>query len=289
MKTLLEVLKDADSNQVAIGHFNISDLAGLKGILKAASKLNLPIMIGTSEGEAGFVGRMEAAALVKMYREKYNLPVYLNSDHTHSLEGVIEAANAGYDEILFDGSKLAFEDNVAQTKKAVEIAKAINPNVLIEGEIGYIGSNSQIIDEVPKESLNLTTPEEAKKYVEQTGVDIVAPAVGNMHGLLKSMVTGDTFKRLNIELIGQIRQATGKFITLHGGSGTKDEDFVAAIKAGITIIHINSEIRLAWRKGVEDALSQNPTEITPYKLLTPAVEKVAEVVEKRLKLYNGLA
>lgn len=287
MKSLLDVLRQANEKKVAVGHFNISDLVALKAIFQAAQKLNLPVLIGVSEGEREFIGISQVAALVSSLRNEYNYPIFLNADHTHSLDKVKEIVIAGFDEVLFDGSKLTLEENIKQTKQAVKIAKSINPNILVEGEIGYIGASSEIVDRVPEESLSLTTPEEAKRFVEETGVDVLAPAVGNMHGLLKSMLTGETHKKLNIPLISKIKQATGKFMTLHGGSGTADKDFVSAIKSGMTIVHINTEIRVAWRKGVEEGLRQNPEEVAPYKILPQAILKIEQIVESRLKLFNS--
>jgi fructose-bisphosphate aldolase class II len=289
MKNLLDVLKEANEKKVAMGHFNISDIAGLKAIFEAARNLNFPILIGVSEGEREFIGTSQAAALVSSLRNEYNYPIFLNADHTHSLDKVKEAAIAGFDEILFDGSKLPLEENIKQTKEAVLIVRSINPNALVEGEIGYIGSSSEIVDKVPEESLVFTTEEEAKRFVDETGIDVLAPAVGNMHGLLKSMLTGEVHKKLNIELIAKIKQATGNMLmTLHGGSGTADEDFVASIKAGMTIVHVNTEIRVAWRKGVEEGLKQNIQEVAPYKILPPAVFGIKTIVENRLRLFNTL-
>ena len=132
----------------------------------------------------------------------------------------------------------------------------------------------------------LTTPEEAKQFVDATKVDVLAPAVGNMHGLLQSMVHGETEKRLDIQRIAQIKAAAGIFMTLHGGSGTRDGDFQQAIKAGMTIVHVNTELRLAWRRGVENVLQAHPGEVAPYKLLPEVARAVSEVVQKRLRLFN---
>jgi len=303
MKTLREVLTDADARHVAIGHFNISDLAALKGIFAGARELQLPVMIGVSEGEREFIGVRQAAALIKNLREQYDYPIFLNADHTHSLDKAKEAAEAGFDEIIFDNSSLSMEQNIANTKEAVAAIRAINPNIIIEGEIGYIGSSSEIIDAAPA-GIALSTPEEAVRFVRETGIDVLAPAVGNMHGLLKSMTTGGAdveHKHLDIQRIVDIKAAiatigspgTGatsggvKFMTLHGGSGTEDADFVAAAKAGMTIIHVSSELRLAWRRGVEEGL-KDPNEIAPYKITAPAVVEIQKIVIDRLKLFNGL-
>ncbi len=293
-KSLREVLADADTRHVAVGHFNISDLAALKGIFDGARELQLPILIGVSEGEREFIGVRQAAALIKNLREQYDYPIFLNADHTHSLDKAKEAAAAGFDEIIFDASKLPMDQNIVQTREAVTAIRAINPEIVIEGEIGYIGSNSEIIATRPEESLTLSTPEEAVRFVKETGVDVLAPAVGNMHGLLKSMTTGGAdaeHKHLNIQRIAELKAAIalagGKYMTLHGGSGTEDADFVAAAKAGMTIIHVSSELRLAWRRGVEEGL-KDPNEIAPYKITAPAVEGIKKIVIDRLKLFNGL-
>jgi fructose-bisphosphate aldolase class II len=286
MKTLREVLADADARHVAVGHFNISELAALNGIFEAARELGLPVLIGVSEGERAFIGVRTAVALIKNLREAYDYPIFLNADHTHSIDKAKEAAEAGFDEIIFDGSKLPLEENIQQTAEAVKLIRAVNPNIVIEGEIGYIGSSSEIIAERPEASLMLSTSEEAARFVTETGVDVLAPAVGNMHGLLKEMVTGDVHKRLDIPRIMDIKKACGKFMTLHGGSGTADEDLAAAAKAGMTIIHISSELRLAWRRGVEQGLL-DPNEIAPYKILAPSVAGIQKIVADRLKLFNG--
>lgn len=288
MKTLREVLADADARRVAVGHFNISELAGLKGIFEAARALNLPVLIGVSEGEREFIGVRQAAALVKSLRETYDFPIFLNADHTHSLDKAKEAAEAGFDEIIFDMSAKPLDENIKETAEAVKAIRAINPGIVIEGEIGYIGSSSEIVDKRPEESLTLSTPEEAIRFVRETGVDVLAPAVGNMHGLLKEMVSGEAHKRLDIPRIAEIKKACGIFMTLHGGSGTADEDFSAAAKNGMTIIHVSSELRLAWRRGVEAGLAKNANEIAPYKILPPAAEGIRRIVTDRLKLFNGI-
>ncbi len=138
----------------------------------------------------------------------------------------------------------------------------------------------------------LSTPEEARQYVAGTGVDILAPAVGNMHGMLRSMVDGETHKHLHIDRIAAIKKAAGVFLTLHGGSGTADEDLRAALAAGINIVHINTELRVAWRHGLEQGLAKHPEEVVPYKIFPPAVDAVKHVVGERLRLFNdkrGLA
>jgi fructose-bisphosphate aldolase class II len=190
--------------------------------------------------------------------------------------------------ISFDGSALAFEENVRQTKEAVEAVKLINADVVVEGELGYIGSGSEIHDAIPETSLVFARPDEASQFTEATGVDVLAPAVGNMHGLLVAMVRGEASKHLDIARIAQIKAATGMPLTLHGGSGTDDDDFRRAIEAGMTIVHVSTELRLAWRRGLEAALAAEPDNLVPYHLFRGADEAIQEVVTRRLKLFNRL-
>jgi fructose-bisphosphate aldolase class II len=288
MHNLRDVLEKAQAGGVAVGHFNISDLVMLKAVFAAARALNVPVVVGASKGERDFVGIREIAQLVRVLQEEFDYPIFLNADHTHSLPDAIEAARAGFDAVVFDLSALPFEENIRQTKKAVQELKTINPNILVEGEIGDIGTGSEIHDAAPELSKGLTTPEQAVEFVGSTGVDILAPAVGNMHGMLKSMISGETKKRLDIERIAQIKAATPILMTLHGGSGTDNEDFRRAIAAGINLIHINTELRVAWRRGLQEAFAKYPNEVVPYKLLPAVVESVKQVATSRLMLFNRI-
>jgi fructose-bisphosphate aldolase class II len=272
---------------VTVGHFNVADLVLLKAIFSAAQELKVPVIVGASEGEREFMGVRQIALLVQSLRDEFDFPLFLNADHTHSLAKAVEAAQAGFDSIIFDRSALPFEENVRETKEAVQALKAINPAILVEGEIGDIGTGSEIHEVAPDLSKGLTNPVEAKQFVESTGIDILAPAVGNMHGLLKSMVRGETKKHLDVARIAQIKSAVRLPLTLHGGSGTDDEDFRKAIAAGITIVHINTELRLAWRRGLEQGLAKDPDQVVPYKVLPFAVESVKRVVLSRLRLFNS--
>ncbi len=286
MQQLRNQLEEAQSNGVAVGHFNISDWVLLKAVCAAAQELKVPVIVGASEGERAFLGVAQIAALVKSLREEQGIPIFLNADHTHSLESAMAVAKAGFDSIVYDLSALPFAENIKQTRQAVEALKSVNPKILVEGEIGNIGTGSEIHESVPDQSKDLTTPEEAKQFVESTGVDILAPAVGNTHGMLQTMVQGSVRKRLDLARIREIKRASRSLLTLHGGSGTEDHDLEEAIAAGINIIHINTELRVAWRRGLEAAFAKNPREVVPYKLLPIAEESVKEVVLARLRLFN---
>jgi fructose-bisphosphate aldolase class II len=287
MQTLRNALEQSEKDGVAIGHFNVADLVLLKAVVAAARDLKVPVAVGASEGEREFFGVKQIAAMVRSLREEYDYPIFLNADHTHSLAHALDVAKAGFDSVVFDLSALPFEQNVRQTKEAVEALKAINPAILVEGEIGDIGTGSEIHETAPDLSKGLTSPAQAKEFVESTGIDILAPAVGNMHGMLKSMVQGQTRKRLDIERIAEIKSAVQIPLTLHGGSGTDDEDLRKAIGAGINIVHINTELRVAWRRGLEEGLNKEPDEVVPYKILPFAVRQVEAVARSRLELFNA--
>jgi fructose-bisphosphate aldolase class II len=283
--TLRDVLTHLEKQGAALGHFNVSDQVLLKAVAAASADTKLPVLIGASEGEREFFGARQLAALVNSVRQESGLPIFLNADHTHSLAKAIEAANAGFDSVGIDFSALPFDRNLAQTKEAVQAIKAVNPGILAEGEIGDIGTGSEIKETA--QGGKLSTPEEARQFVKATGIDILAPAVGNMHGMLKSMVQGKAKKHLDIERIAQIKQAAGVFLTLHGGSGTEDEHFRKAIVAGINIIHINTELRVAWRESLAESLARDSNEVVPYKILRPVIDSVKQVVNSRLRLFHG--
>ncbi|MEK7195751.1 MAG: class II fructose-bisphosphate aldolase [Patescibacteria group bacterium] len=292
MQTLKKIIAEAEVKKIAIGHFNVSDIAALKGIVRAAEELKVPVIIGLSEGERNFFGIEEAALIVRNLREKHGLPVYLNADHTYSIENVKKAVEAGCDAVIFDGAKLPLEENIAKTKEVVQYVKSVSANrrtgILVEGELGYIGTSSELFTEIPtgaaiKEE-DLTTVEDAVRFVKETGVDMFAPAVGNIHGMSISTPNPN----LNITRIKAIKDAVGIPIVLHGGSGIKDVDFVSAAGAGISLIHINTEIRLAWKEALQKSLAGNSNEIAPYKLLKLSEEAVYEVASRRLKLFAKL-
>jgi fructose-bisphosphate aldolase, class II len=286
MHKLRDVLERAQQNGVAIGHFNVADLVLLKAVFESAQELNVPVLVGVSEGERRFIGLRQISALVRSLRDESDYPIFLNADHTHALPDAVEAAKAGFDLIVFDASALPFEENVRKTKEAVEAIKEINPAILVEGELGDIGTGSEIHEEAPDRSKGLTGPAEAKAFVDSTRIDLLSPAVGTMHGMLKSMVSGETRKRLDIERIAEIKKTARVLLTLHGGSGTDDEDLRKAIAAGINVVHINTELRVAWRNGLESALREHPAEVVPYKILAFAVESVKRVALSRLKLFS---
>lgn len=289
MKTLREYISDFDKDGKAIGHFNISSLDVLWGIFNAARNLDLPVIIGVSEGEEDFVGTEQAVALVRSMRETYNFPIFINADHHYNFERVKKAIDAGFDAVIIDAVKLPLDENIALTKKCVDYAHEISQktgrDILVEAELGFIGQSSKILDEIPEgvSDESMTTPEDAKAFVEATGVDMLAPSVGNIHGMVKG---GNP--RLHPERVKAIRDACGVPLVLHGGSGTMNEDFLECIKNGVDIVHINTEIRVAYRDGIKQSLIENPDEVAPYKFLKPGMLAVQKVVEERMKLFANI-
>lgn len=282
MLDLREALRWAKERQVAVGHFNVSDSEGFNAVVGVAKKLTVPVIVGVSEGERDFIGLEEVVALVKVEREK-GLPVFLNADHTYSVEKAKKAIDAGVDSVIIDCANKSFEENVRLTRECVEYAKSKGGKVLIEAELGFIGQSSKILEVVPEgvSEETQTKPEDAKKFVELTSIDLFAPSVGNIHGMIRG---GEP--RLNIGRIKEIAGTVNVPLVLHGASGNSDEDVLNAIEAGIRIVHINTEIRVAYKSGVESGIKSE--EVAPYKFMAEGVKKMVEVIENKLKLFNRL-
>jgi fructose-bisphosphate aldolase class II len=292
MKTLREYIQEAREKGIAVGHFNISNLEGVYAIADAAKVLNVPVIVGVSEGERDFTGVKEIASVVKTLRDERDQAIFLNADHTYSIDRVKEAIDAGFDSVIFDGAQLGFEENIAKARECVEYAKQMgktqNRDIIVEGELGYIGTSSKVLTEVPEGAAitdeMLTKVEDAKRFVEATGVDMLAPAVGNIHG----MFAKGKDPALNISRVKEISEATGIPLVLHGASGNSDADVQAAIKAGVAVVHVNTELRVAYREGLEGALDAKPDEVAPYKYEKVAKEAMQKVVEEKLRVFNFL-
>ncbi len=285
--TYKETIADAQKRGVAVGHFNISSIEGFWAVVNASKKLDLPVIIGVSEGERDFIGIKQIVRLVDSVKEE-GVKVFLNADHTYSFERVKEVIDAGFDSVIFDGAKLSLEENIKITKQCVDYARSVNPEILVEAELGYIGSSSKILDALPEGALqseaDLTSPEQALHFIKETGVDLFAPAVGNVHGMMR--VGKDP--HLHIERIKAISEAVGIPLVLHGGSGTPDEDFVKAIEVGMPIVHISTELRFAFASTLRTYLTANPDEIAGYKIMKEPLAAMQAQVEARLKLFNKM-
>ncbi len=283
MNTLRQYIEDAKAQKKAIGHFNFSNLEGLWAIAHAAKTIGVPVIVGVSEGEQEAVGLNEAVALVRAVRKDLDHPIFLNADHHYSVESVKAAIDAGFDSVIFDGAKLPLEENIAQAKECVSYARASGRDVIVEVELGYIGQSSKVLDGVPEGvSLEmLTTPQDAKSLIASTGADMLAPAVGNIHGMFK----GGVDPRLDIGRIKEIADAVGVPLVLPGGSGN-DADFDAAIEAGMCVVHVNTELRKAYTDGLKRYLSEHPDDVAPYKYGEATKQAMQKVVEEKLRAFS---
>jgi ketose-bisphosphate aldolase len=284
-----EILKKAQAGKYAIGSFNFSTAEVLKAIVLAAKELNSPIVVSTSEGEGEFIGMAEATALVGAWRHGTKLPIILNLDHGKSLDSVKKAIEAGYNAIHFDGSALSYDENIANTAAIVSYVKGIKEKfdreIIVEGELGYLRGSSSVHEEALEiKPEDLTSPEQAKDFVERTGVDSLAIVIGNAHGVY---ARGE--ERLNLEKLAQISKMLDErvFLVLHGGSGIPAEDIKKSIELGIVKINVNTELRVAYKEGIEKELKEKPTETTPYKILQPSFEAVKKVVQEKIKLFGS--
>ncbi|MFH1769481.1 MAG: class II fructose-bisphosphate aldolase [Parcubacteria group bacterium] len=281
MKSLKEYFKQARDEHWAIGHFNFSFADQLKAFVETAKELGSPLMVATSENEALFVGYNQAVALVKSYQEAGH-PIFLNADHHKGWQTATRAVDAGYDTIHIDASALPFERNIELTKEVVKYAKSKNPDMMVEGELGYLRGSSKVQEKVEIFHEDYTKPKEAEEFVEKTGIDRLAIAFGNVHG-----ITTDQTMHLDIDVLRSIREVVPDVhIVLHGGSGLSDEEVEAAIAHGVTNVHVNTELRIAYHDAMEEELAKDDESATPYEFAKPAVEATKEMIEKKLKLFG---
>jgi len=288
MENLNYYLKQAKEGHYAIGHFNFATEDVLKGIVEACRDVSAPaVMVGTSEGEASFVGMKEAVALVKAMREDFNYPVFLNADHYKSFKKCKEAVDTGYDSIIIDASKLPNEENIALTKQVVDYCRSVSASrrtdISVEGELGYLRGSSEVQTKIEISPADYSKPDQVCEFVSITGVDRMAIVFGNIHGIVT-----DQEEKLDVGHFSKIVAAEPRpYYVLHGASGLKDEDVVAAIKAGITNVHFNTELRVAYRNEIDKQFHAHPNETTPYKYLGPAVDEVKKLVAQKITLFMG--
>lgn len=278
-----ELLTKAQNEGYAIGAFNACNIETLKAIVTSGFKLNAPILIEASEGEVNYIGKKELSALVRIYRHDLDLPIILNLDHSASLQACVDAIEAGFDYVHFDGSKLPFDENVKIAKEVVEYAH--KNGVLVEGEIDHIeGSSGDHTKEGTGSYLSgshFTNPKQAKDFVEKTGVDTFASFIGNLHGLYAEE------KHLNFEILQEIRRLIpNTFLSLHGGSGINDDEVRQAVKMGIVKVNVNSELRVAFKKELQNTLNSTD-EAAFYKISASAIEAVENIVKEKIELFGS--
>lgn len=281
---LNNILMRATREHWAVPHFNFSDLVQLKAIVETAKRLNSPVMLGTSEGERDFIGIFEAVALVRSFQNR-GYAVFLNADHTKSVEKAKEAIDAGYDSVHIDLSHSDLEENIKGTKVVVEYTRSKNSSISVEGEVGYLPTESSVVHkEVVKIDPELfTKPADAERFVKETGVNRFAAAVGSLHGIAANN------PEIDFSLIKKLREALPESIALvlHGGSGVSGEDLQKAIKNGVSNVHISTELRVAEIETLR-AVLEKTDDVTPYKLFKPSVDAVAKVVEEKIVLCGSV-
>lgn len=274
------------SQHFAVGAFNIDNQETLIAVARAAQKLNSPVLVEVSDGEVKAMGLENIRDLVDNYKVEYGVEMYLNLDHSPTVEDCMRAIDVGYEFIHTDISQAnheaTLEEITAKTKEVVEYAKFTG--ALVEAEERYFMGSSNVhtetIDYEEVKKYN-TKPEEAKDFVAQTGIDTLAVQIGNLHGLYPVP------KELDIELLQQIRNSIECQISLHGGSGTPLHYFEEAAQIGVSKININSDMRYAFRKTLEKVLAEHPDEYAVVKLMPEVYEAVQAVVEEKISAFGS--
>ena len=276
------------SQHFAVGAFNIDNQETLIAIAKAAQKLNSPVLVEVSQGEVDAMGLENVRDLVDNDKAEYGIEMYINLDHSPTVESCKRAIDAGYEFIHIDISQAnhdaSDEEIIAMTKEVVEYAKFTG--ALVESEPHYFGGSSNVHEEaINYEEIKKTfsTPEGAKAFIEETGIDTFAAAVGNLHG--KYPVP----KELDLQLLARIRENMPEWghISLHGGSGTPLHFFEEAARIGVSKININSDMRYAFRTTLEKVLAENPKEFAIVKLMPEVYGAVQQVVEEKIQAFGS--
>ena len=274
------------SQGFAVGAFNIDNQETLIAVARAAQKLDSPVLVEVSDGEVRAMGLENVRDMVDNYKDEYGIEMFLNLDHSPSVEAAKKAIDAGYEFIHIDISQANHdatdEEIVLKTKEVVDYASFTG--ALVESEPHYFGGSSNVHDEaINYDEIRKTfsTPEGARAFVEATGIDTFAAAIGNLHG--KYPVP----KELDLELLRQIRSAIDCQISLHGGSGTPSHYFEEAAKIGVSKININSDMRYAFRKSLEKVLADNPDEYAIVKLMPEVYGAVQAVVEEKIQSFGS--
>jgi fructose-bisphosphate aldolase class II len=276
----------ARSEKFAVGAFNLDNQETLIAVARAAKKHNSPVLVEVSKGEVDAIGIDNVRDMVDNYKESLGVEMYINLDHSPSVEDAIAGIEAGYEFIHIDVSQAnheaSSEEIIEATKRVVEYAKFTG--ALVESEPHYFGGGSNVFTEAfdfEEIKKTFSTPEGAREFVEATGIDTYAAAIGNLHG------SYPVPKILDINLLAQVREAISCNISLHGGSGTPGHYFEEAVKVGVQKININSDMRKAYRDTLVKVLDENQKEYAVVKLMDHVVTAVQEVVESKIVLFNS--
>jgi fructose-bisphosphate aldolase class II len=280
------LMQRSRSQGFAVGAFNIDNQETLIAVAKAAQKLNAPVLVEVSDGEVKALGLENIRDMVDNYRAEYGIEMYINLDHSPTVEDCKRAIDAGFEFIHIDISQAnhdaTTEEIIAKTKEVVEYAKFTG--ALVESEPHYFGGSSNVHTEaIDYEEIKKTfsTPEGAREFIDATGIDTFAAAVGNLHG--KYPVP----KELDLELLQKIRDSIDCQISLHGGSGTPLHFFEEAARIGVSKININSDMRYVFRKTLEKVLAEHPDEYAVVKLMPEVYGEVQKVVEEKINAFGS--
>lgn len=279
--TTKEMLKEAQKGRYAIGAFNANNMEIIQAIIETAEEERAPVILQASQGAIKYAGLDMIVAMVKVMAEKVKIPVALHLDHGTDYYQNIKCLRAGFSSLMYDGSKLAFDENVKMTKKVVEMAHACDIPVEAElGQIGKMGDSDEPGVALEKVKESMAAPEEALRFVKLTGIDFLAAAVGTIHGCRTP------FAKLDIPRIEKIRALSGVPLVLHGASGADDEEIRKGITAGICKINIDTRIRMEFSQKMREVIKANPQEIDPRKILGPAKEAAKEIIRDRIKVFG---
>jgi len=273
-----KLLFQADRGGYAVGAFNANNMEIVQAIIRAAELERSPVIMQASQGAINYAGLEFISGMVKIAAESSSVPVALHLDHGTDFEQVVKCIRSGFSSVMYDGSKLPLEENIAMTKKVLDIARPIE--VSVEAELGKIGGTEDDIHVSEKEAL-YTDPEEARYFVEQTGVESLAIAIGTAHGQYKGE------PRLDFERLAQIKSLVKIPIVLHGSSGVPDESLRKAIKLGVCKVNIDTNIREALVWTMRKVMAENPAEIDPRKILGPARDAAVEIIREKIRVFGS--
>jgi len=277
---LKEILKPAKEANFAVGGFNVTESTMFKAIVQEAEACNAPMIVQVSPNEFAFAEKEQYLYFVSRL-QRSPMPFALHYDHSKSYEGCVQAVQAGFTSVMFDGSHLPYEENVRQTRKVVEMAHAAG--VSVEGEIGCIGETLDFSNGIITDMI-YSTPEDAVRFCQDTGVDALAISIGTVHGLLPK----GYIPQLQIDRLKQIAAAVDVPLVLHGGSGTPESQVALACQCGINKVNISSEFKCAYYQSVKDFVVNNPSKVSPTLVLKDAVQQVRKIVRTKLNTFGSV-
>lgn len=279
--SMTEMLKKANKEKYAVGQFNLNNLEFTQAILQAAEEEKSPVILGVSEGAARYMGGFKLVVeMVKALMEEYGttVPVAIHLDHGSSFEKCAKAIHAGFTSVMIDGSHLPLEENIAVTKKVVELAHMFG--VSVEAELGRIGGQEDDLS-VDDAEASYAIPSECDRLVRETGVDCFAPALGSVHGPYKGE------PKLGFDRMEEVMKLTGVPLVLHGGTGIPLKDIQKAISLGTAKINVNTENQMSSAKRVREVLKENPEMYDPRKYLGPAREAIKDTVKGKMRDFGS--